>query len=125
MVFEDFVQRPVQVKAKQFRGWNSYLEIHELVPSVIYVPEGYEHPLRFPSECDRSVANSVRQDAPQFLIVEEVEGITMSDPRKDTHKRVDLFHWVVTDDFGRVVVMTNEDFHRDYVRNDVNAEVNS
>lgn len=70
----EYRKKPVVIEAMQFGGkWAHAAPILEWAADAYFVPEGYEHPMRYDVEIDRSNAD-VRDYAPAFLVIKTLEG---------------------------------------------------
>jgi hypothetical protein len=109
-----FIQKPVEVEAFQFLGWQNAEEICAWLPGSFYVPRGHDHYLRPDVERDRS-RGDVLDDADCFLIitVKESVKITLVQMEPD-RQRVDRYDWIVKDKVGRVVIMKENEFKNLY-----------
>lgn len=74
-----YTTKPITIEAMEFDGqWGTALRIMRWGTGIYFVPEGYEHALRYESEYD-IVDGHVRDSAPSFLVIETLEGPMRAD----------------------------------------------
>lgn len=96
---------PKDVEAVQFQGWSNANSIFDWTDGVMFVPRGYEHPLRYPDELDEN--GRTQPNAPEFLSVKGGGG----------DFRVDLNSWLVKNGDGQMHIYNHEMFSDNFSEN--------
>lgn len=111
-----FQKKPVTVFAIQFTGELSAAAVHGwcgMDDSVTeYVPRGHEHPMRYPTEYDRSNGNVYPEIAPEFMVIKTLEG----------NHRADIGDWIIRGVKGEFYPCKPDIFEATYDALDVYGE---
>lgn len=96
---------PVDVEAVQFQGWSNASTIFKWTDGTMFVPRGYEHPLRRPHELNDN--GTARPDAPEFLAIKSPDG----------EFRVDVNSWLVRKPSGEMHIYNHDMFSSNFAEN--------
>lgn len=108
---KDYVPKSVPVKAVQFTGSNPYI-VWRFCKSIFWVPRGYDHGLRKPSEYDRGNGHILENCNP-FLVFMD---------KDDVCYRVDINDWIVLNEGGIYQPMTKAMFEKMYIAMEVEQQ---